>query len=157
MSSTSRPDAPVSPLHAHLGYWLRVVSNHVSHGFRAKVEAHGVTVAEWVVLRALLDHDGVRPIVLADQLGTTRGTVSKLVDRLAAKALVDVQADPHDRRAQVVSLTPAGRQLVPVLAALADQNDAETFGHLKADEQAALRATLLRLVERLGLREAAVE
>ena len=38
--------ARVSPLESHLGYWLRVVSNHVSHGFKSKVEAHGVTVAE---------------------------------------------------------------------------------------------------------------
>jgi hypothetical protein len=42
----------VSQLEAHLGYWLRAVSNHVSHAFKMKVETHGVTVAEWVVLRA---------------------------------------------------------------------------------------------------------
>ena len=40
--------AGVSALDAHLGYWLRAVSNHVSHAFKTKVERHGVTVAEWV-------------------------------------------------------------------------------------------------------------
>ncbi|MEI9903207.1 MAG: hypothetical protein WDN06_03970 [Asticcacaulis sp.] len=44
-----------SHLEAHLGYWMRFVSNHVSQAFARKVEAHGVTVAEWVVLRELFE------------------------------------------------------------------------------------------------------
>ena len=63
----THPD--VSELEAHLGYWLRAVSNHVSHGFKTKVERHGVTVAEWVVLRALFERDGVNPSELATTLG----------------------------------------------------------------------------------------
>ena len=54
-----------SALEAHLGYWLRFVSNHVSHAFKTKVEAQGVTVAEWVVLRWLFDHASARPSQLA--------------------------------------------------------------------------------------------
>lgn len=46
---------PVPDLTAHLGYWLRYVSNHVSQAFARKVEANGVTVAEWVLMRRLLD------------------------------------------------------------------------------------------------------
>jgi DNA-binding MarR family transcriptional regulator len=75
----------VSELEAHLGYWLRAVSNHVSHAFKTKVERRGATVAEWVVLRALFDADGVKPSELAAKLGLTRGAISKLVDRLVAK------------------------------------------------------------------------
>src|SRR5436190_490239 len=94
----------VSPLDAHLGFWLRVVSNHVSHAFRRKVEAHGVTVAEWVVLRQLLTADGVPPSRLAEDLGLTRGTVSKLTDRLVAKKLVRRTAGTGDKRFQSVAM-----------------------------------------------------
>ena len=55
----------VSGLEAHLGYWLRYVSNHVSHAFSMKLEALGVTVAEWVVLRELHDEDAVAPSAIA--------------------------------------------------------------------------------------------
>ena len=41
----------ISTLEDHAGYWLRFVSNHVSHAFMQKVEAKGVTVAEWARLR----------------------------------------------------------------------------------------------------------
>lgn len=153
----SRAQADVSELEAHLGYWLRAVSNHVSQAFKAKVDQHGVTVAEWVVLRALLDGDGVKPSELATALGLTRGAVSKLVDRLVAKGLVSVRADVRDRRAQVLTLKAAGRRLVPMLAALADQNDAEAFGHLDDAQRATLLATLKSLAERLGLRGAPID
>ncbi len=156
MSNTS-PSEAVSALDTHLGYWLRVVSNHVSHGFKVKVEAHGVTVAEWVVLRALFTEDGIKPSRLAMTLGLSRGAVSKLVDRLVAKDLVSVHDDVRDSRAQVLGLRAAGRRLVPLLAALADQNDAEAFGHLDPAQHASLLTTLKGIVERLGVRGAAVD
>ncbi|MEG2964613.1 MAG: MarR family transcriptional regulator, partial [Janthinobacterium sp.] len=54
MPQASHPNsAHVSELEAHLGYWLRFVSNHVSHSFQKKAEANGVTVSEWVVLREM--------------------------------------------------------------------------------------------------------
>jgi DNA-binding MarR family transcriptional regulator len=147
----------VSELEAHLGYWLRAVSNHVSHAFKMKVEQHGVTVAEWVVLRALFVRDGVKPSELATALGLTRGAISKLVDRLAAKELVSVCSDVRDGRAQLVTLKASGRRLVPKLAALADENDAEAFGHLEPEQRASLLATLKSVVEHLGLRGAPVD
>src|SRR5271168_2720623 len=122
-----KPPSP-NPLDAHVGFWLRFVSNHVSHAFKLKVEAHGVTVAEWVVLRALFDADHVNPSEIADQLGMTRGAISKLVDRVVAKRLVKCTVGKGDRRFQTLVLTASGRKLVPILAALADENDAEFFG-----------------------------
>jgi DNA-binding MarR family transcriptional regulator len=135
----------VSDLEAHLGYWLRFVSNHVSYAFQRSLAAQGVSVAEWVVLRALFDEDAVAPSHLAMRLGMTRGTVSKLVDRLAAKSLVRKTPSAGDRRYQSVALTAAGRALVPSLAVLADENDRAFFAALSATEQ----QTLLRLMQKL--------
>ncbi|MBX3378862.1 MAG: MarR family transcriptional regulator [Phycisphaeraceae bacterium] len=149
--------SPVSPLDAHLGYWLRLVSNDVSHSFRLKVESKGVTVAEWVIMRALLDSDGANPSRLADQIGLTRGAVSKLVDRLVEKEMARIVIDKKDRRFQAVSLTPAGRRLVPQLAALADENDAQMFGFLGAERRGELAALLREIAERRGISGAPVD
>lgn len=157
LGQRSRARAGVSELEAHLGYWLRAVSNHVSHAFKTKVERHGVTVAEWVLMRALLDGDGVKPSELAATLGLTRGAVSKLVDRLVAKDLLSVRGDLGDGRAQLVALKASGRRLVPKLAALADENDAEAFGHLEQAQRVSLLATLKTVAEHLGLRGAPVD
>jgi len=149
--------ASVSPLEAHLGYWLRFVSNQVSHSFSVKLAARDVAVAEWVVLRELYECDAMVPSALAEKIGMTRGAVSKLADRLLAKALVTRTASDEDRRYQALALTPKGRAIVPKLAAIADQNDAEFFGHLKAAERENIKTAMREIVHRHGLKSVPVE
>ncbi len=144
-------------LTSHLGYWLRYVSSHVSLAFARKVEAHGVTVAEWVLLRQLYDEEALAPSLLAARMGMTRGAISKLAERLIAKSLVARAANPDDKRAQTLALTPAGHALVPRLAALADANDAEFFAHLPPEDRAALFRILQKIVEVRGLKSMPID
>ncbi len=146
-----------SRLEDHTGYWLRYVSNHVSHAFAQKVEARGVTVAEWVLMQELRTLGSVNPSQLAAALGMTRGAVSKLVERLSQKKLAIRSSSEGDRRYQTVELTTAGKRLVPVLARLADQNDREFFGHLKTEEKTRLVNFLQDIVRQHGWKEVPVD
>lgn len=143
--------AAVPALTDHLGYWLRQVSNHVSHAFARKLAAYDVTVAEWALLRVLHDESPIPPSGLAARMGVTRGTVTKLADRLADKGMLARATDPEDGRAQTLGLTRRGRAMVPRLAALADQNDAECFAHLSAADRAVLQRILRDAVTRFGI------
>ncbi|HEY7956070.1 MAG TPA: MarR family winged helix-turn-helix transcriptional regulator [Polyangia bacterium] len=147
----------VRPLEAHLGFWLRFVSNHVSQAFSRRLAAHEVSVAEWVVLRELLEQDGALPSDLAERLGMTRGAISKLADRLEAKGLASRRTDKVDRRYQALRITAKGRALVPALAALADENDAEFFDHLTRKERERVVAIMKEIVRRHGLRTTPVD
>jgi DNA-binding MarR family transcriptional regulator len=144
--------ARISDLDAHLGYWLRFVSNHVSQAFASRLQGKGVTVAEWVAMRRLFGEGGVAPSLLADRIGMTRGAITKLADRLIDKELVIRRADPQDGRAQTLTLTARGRALVPELATLADDNDAEFFRPLTAQERRVLRRLLERVAEQNELK-----
>jgi DNA-binding MarR family transcriptional regulator len=147
----------VSDLKKHAGFWLRFVSNHVSHAFARKLLDSGVTVAEWVVLREMYGQAEMSSSELADRIGMTRGAISKLVDRLVGKTLVTRQDRSDDRRFQDIALTPAGQRLVPSLAALADQNDEEFFHPLSAKERETMIATLKKLVQAHGLHKLPTE
>lgn len=149
--------ARISDLDAHLGYWLRFVSNHVSQAFAGRLQGKGVTVAEWVAMRRLFGEGGVAPSLLADRIGMTRGAITKLADRLIDKELVVRRADPQDGRAQTLALTARGRALVPELAALADDNDTEFFRPLTVQERRVLRQLLERLVEQNELKAVPVD
>ena len=145
-----------SPLESHLGYWIRYVSNHVSHAFASSSRRSASTVAEWVVLREL--YDGERaPSALADRIGMTRGAISKLADRLIAKGLIVRRAGAGDRRFQSLALTARGRALTPKLAALADENDREFFAGLDLDTRETIAAAMKEIVRRKGLRGAPVD
>lgn len=155
--SVQHTGAPVSGLQDHLGYWLRYVSNQVSHAFSVKLAAREVTVAEWVMLRELFDAEALTPSTLADRLGMTRGAISKLTDRLVAKTLLSRVPSQADRRYQDLVLTPAGRTLVPELAALADANNAEFFGHLSREDRETIQRLMTDIVRRLGLRATPID
>ena len=147
----------VSNLHTHLGYWLRVVSNAVSQNFARKVKTEGVTVAEWVFLRMLFDAESIAPSQLAENMGMTRGAISKLADRLIEKALIEREENPDDKRAHTLALTNAGHALVPRLAKLADENDAEFFGKLPHEERLRLERVLKTIVSQRDLQNPAIK
>lgn len=154
LTSTRSP----SELGDHLGYWLRSVSNHVSHAFAGRLTDHDVTVAEWVILREMFARPaGIAPSLISAWTGLTRGAVSKLVDRLERKKLLARAGAAHDRRYQELRLTPAARSLVPRLAREADANDAACFAPLSATERRTLRALLEKLATAHALTRSPVE
>ncbi|MBZ9939338.1 MarR family transcriptional regulator [Mesorhizobium sp. BR1-1-16] len=146
-----------SELTDHTGYWMRMVSNAVSQAFARKVSGADVTVAEWSFMRALYDLDPTPPSVLAERMGMTKGAISKLSERLIAKGLVERADNPKDKRAHSLSLTAEGRAKIPLLASLADKNDAEYFGVLTEEEHETLDRILKVLAGRLGLKATPVD
>lgn len=119
-----------SELSDHLGYWLRKLSNAVSQSFADRLARHAVSVPQWVVLRTLLDHESLSLKEIVSRVEVDQGSLSRMVDRLLARGLVQRKADASDRRAVAISLTKAGRDLVPKLAAVADRNDEAFFAGL---------------------------
>lgn len=135
----------------HIGYWLRRVSNAVSVGFARKLETLDVAVAEWVFMRLLYRRDPVPPSQIAEVMALTRGGITKIADRLIAKGYLAREDDPEDGRGQRLKLTTKGNQIVPKLAALADQNEAEFFAHFSSKEKRELMGLLQKTVAALGI------
>lgn len=141
-----KPEA--TDLRDHVGYRLRVVSNAVSQSFARKLAERDVTVAEWVILREMYSTDDrISPSDVANLTGLTRGAVSKLVDRLLNKQLVIRTPSLEDRRYQDIGLTDQAIRLVPELAKIADENDANFFSILSDEERSALMKTLIKLAD----------
>jgi DNA-binding MarR family transcriptional regulator len=144
METISRRPA-ISKLDAHLGYWLRRVSNSVSGGFAQSLQMKQTSVAEWVLLRRLWDETEATPGEMAKVLRMTRGAISKIIDKLESKGWVRSRANPDDNRGQLLSLTGAGRRVVPELADIADYNDRKFFSCLHSEERTALHQLLRKL------------
>lgn len=142
-----------SPLEAHLGFWLRFVSNHVSNRFRLLLEARGVSVTEWVALRTLWTRRETSHAELIKALGMTKGAASKVVSRLEEKGLAERQFASGGSQGQSLVLTRSGKAMVPRLAALADANDDHFFGYLDAQQRQALLTAMQALVQYHGLKD----
>jgi hypothetical protein len=86
------------------------------------------------------------------------GCLTRVCDgRLRPGGVPGYRTAVDDRRAHSLALTPAGRKKIPVLAALADDNDAGFFGALTMEEHQALDRILKVLAERRGLKTTPVD
>ncbi len=153
----TEPCVGPSPLETHLGYWLRRVSNAVSGSFAQSLQARQTSVAEWVLLRHLHDRSPATPGELAEALTMTRGAISKVMDKLQAKGWIRSRIKPEDNRAQLLSLTAAGRRVVPTLAEIADRNDDKFFAFLDSRERQVLRDLLIKLADHHQIRNVPLE
>lgn len=146
-----------SALEAHLGYWLRRVSNHVSGAFAKSLQDRKVSVAEWVALSQIDARPGIRPAELADATGMTRGAISKVLDKIEEKKWVTRTTLEADTRGHTLLLTKQGKRALPELKAIADRNDRRFFNCLDAKEKAALGLLLRKLTSSNDIRDIPVE
>jgi len=90
-----------------------------------KARHFGMTRAQWAVLLRLERREGLNQSDLAEDLDIQPITLTRLVDRLCLNGLIERRADPNDRRAKLLYLTPAARPLIERISeqveALADQ------------------------------------
>lgn len=96
-----------------------------------------------------LDLAGTRVTELARRLGTSKQATSQLLKEMQQLGLVEIQADPADRRARRAFFSPQGRAaLLHGLAHL--QAMEQTLGQELGDaDMATLQGLLSRLVNRL--------
>jgi DNA-binding MarR family transcriptional regulator len=109
------------------------------------IEPHGLTTQQFNVLRILrgAGKPGLPTLDVAERMVEQTPGITRLLDRLEAKALVRRQRCPKDRRQHLCWITSSGRALV-------DRLDAPTLAAIEQClEQLARgeRTTLIRLLE----------
>ena len=73
----------------------------------------GISFGQFMVLSVIEAHPG--PLIqtaIADHLGLTKATVSRLIDQGSRQGWISVGADPASRRSRLISLTSAGAAVV---------------------------------------------
>jgi MarR family transcriptional regulator for hemolysin len=108
-----------------------------------RVRTLKMTRAQWAVLSRLELREGLKQAELADSLDLKPITLTRLIDRLCAKGLVERRLDPTDRRVKRLYLTPAARPVVERLRQLGEALMGDVLAGL--DER-----TVAHLVRHLG-------
>jgi MarR family transcriptional regulator for hemolysin len=81
---------------------------------------YGMTRAQWAVLVRVERSQGLKQNELAEMLDLQPITLTRLIDRLCDSGMIERRADPHDRRAKRLFLTPVARPLLDRLFALSE-------------------------------------
>ncbi|MFF2544367.1 MarR family winged helix-turn-helix transcriptional regulator [Kitasatospora sp. NPDC058063] len=143
----ARPDLDAGPM-ALIGR-LRRLNVRVDNALREYFTACGLDSSEFDVL-ATLRRSGepyeLNARALLKSAMVTSGAITNRVDRLSAKGLVERNPCPSDRRAVLVRLTPAGKELIDGALAGHVGNEERILSVLDADERTRLDALLRKLL-----------
>ncbi|HEY1456160.1 MAG TPA: MarR family transcriptional regulator [Candidatus Dormibacteraeota bacterium] len=94
---------------------------------------------------------------LADALGISATSATRLVDRLERRGLVDRRRDTDDRRCVEIHLAPAGERLLGEIRVLRGTDLHAAVGSMTSAERRRLTAGLRRLVDLVRARSFSVE
>ena len=144
--SRERPDLDFSPLQvlSRVGR----LSRHVDRARKAAFAASDLELWEFDVLSALRRAGApyrLSPKALLQQTLVSSGTMTNRIDRLVERELVARDADPHDGRGILVSMTETGRERVDAAIRLLLVAESELLDRLPKADQERLSALLRKL------------
>jgi DNA-binding MarR family transcriptional regulator len=124
-----------------IGYLIRRARNLMTARVEAEFDLHEVTFVQWIVLMQLRDGMASTSAELARDMCHDSGALTRVVDQLEQRGLIERRRNRADRRTVELTLTDAGlatvNALVPTVVgllngALADftQDEARTFARL---------------------------
>jgi DNA-binding MarR family transcriptional regulator len=146
-----RPDADPTPMGV-VGRIQRA-NRLLERGLREEFARHGLQLWEFDLLATLRRSGAPYRLTagaLTDSAMITSGAVTNRVDRLTAQGLVTREVDPRNRRSIVITLTPAGRELMDAILAAHLANERRLLAALSPAQQRQLQDLLRTLLIGLG-------
>lgn len=114
--------------------------------FKPHVDAHGLTIQQWRVIRALADRGPLDSKALSERCVILAPSLTRIFRTLTEKGLI--RAEPSsDARRHVVALTDDGRALHDAMAGPSEAIYAEIEAAFGRKKMAALLALLVELRE----------
>jgi len=134
-----------------LGFWLYRAHSQASNLLRRTFQAHGydVTPEQWGVLASLRIAEGINQSQLGENTFKDRHNITRILDLLEKRGLVERRIDEGDRRAYRVFLTEAGRKEQERLQGLVNSHQQVLAEGLEPGELASLRRIFEQIVRNI--------
>ncbi|MGR3805922.1 homoprotocatechuate degradation operon regulator HpaR [Marinibacterium profundimaris] len=104
--------AKITPTSRSLPIVLLRAREQVMGPIRTMLADVGITEQQWRVLRVLDEFGPSDPTRIADAASLLLPSLTRILQKLDAKRLIERSTDPVDRRRQIVQITPAGSRLI---------------------------------------------
>jgi DNA-binding MarR family transcriptional regulator len=101
-----------------VGYLVKRAHSLMLDVMEPLFENHGFTFIQYVILAALRDGIAVNPKDICSQYRHDSGALTRVIDQLAERGLLERVRRDRDRRKVELQLTPAGREAIESLVPL---------------------------------------
>lgn len=109
-----------------------------------------VTLPQYRVLVLLSNRGAQRALDLADQLGVTQSTVTRMCDRLERKGLINRERPRDNRRVVITAISARGQQLVDAVTRRRRTEIRTILRRMATDDREALVSVLRSFADAAG-------
>ena len=134
-------------VHGGIGYWVGSLASAFRKGLADELEPFGIAPAQWAILEMCYRGEANTPSGLSRVIPVDTAAISRHLDKLKDKGLVQRRRSPRDRRSVRVELTEAGRALVPKLAPRVHANNTKFLTGITDDETNALTSIIRKMLK----------
>lgn len=117
------------------GHYIRRLQQIAVGLFMEETQAFGITPVQFAALNAVAAQPGIDQRTLAAGIGFDTSTIGGVVDRLEARAWVQRQVSPEDRRARLLHVTAEGYKVLEDVSDAILQTQKRILAPLPADER----------------------
>jgi DNA-binding MarR family transcriptional regulator len=132
-----------------VGYLTKRAHSLMMDTMEPMFEARGFTFIQYVILSSLRDGIAVNPKDICLQFRHDSGALTRVIDQLAERGLLERVRRDRDRRKVELQLTPAGRETIEGLIPLAVEKLNLALAEFSTAEVHELRRLLVKLNTRL--------
>ena len=122
--------------------------------FARKLKEHQIeeiNPAQGRILFVLWRQDGISINELAKRASLGKSTLTSMLDRLAARGLIQRTVQPEDRRSFIVTLTPKGRSLADRVNRQLTELEARIRSRISARDLSGFRAVMDAIEDAAGV------
>jgi DNA-binding MarR family transcriptional regulator len=143
--------SPAMPEHPGFALLLVQLGMDAARQFGERLAPLGVEPRHVGMLSRLAANEGKAQQAIGELIGLSPTQMVFLVDELESRGFVERRRNPADRRSYALYLTPAGKDMLGKVQAVAQVHQAELGKSLSESEQQQLTALLRRMARDQGI------
>ena len=132
-----------------MGYLLRRVYTIMHERIESAFAGHDFTLMQWIILIYLRDGIARTASDISREFRHDSGAMTRVIDQLERRGLLERKRSAADRRAVELSLTALGRRTVESLLPVVVEQMNLALSPFTRDEFLQLRSLMVKLVEHL--------
>ncbi len=129
-----------------LGFILCHADLKMKNNLLRKIKSFDITTEQWMILNRLFEEPGINQKELSERTLKDQGSLTRTLDRMEKKGLVQRQINPTDRRSFLIYLTDEGYALRDRIVPIAVECIEDAVKGFTEEEVDTLVALLKKLI-----------
>lgn len=137
-------DSPTT-IRQGFAFLIHDISKLLNRHYDQRIRIHGISRTQWTLLTYLSRQEGISQTKLAEYMSLAPMTLTRQIDQLEEKKLLERRNDPQDRRTNLIFLSIKSQDLMEKMHRAAVEIKEKALEGLNESEKELLKESLMRI------------